>query len=62
MGLSFDTKDRAPLGLRRPSAAALVAIFMIVSLALLTTLVVTAMLPRWYLSAAKIRVENRRAR
>jgi len=59
MGSLFDTKDRAPLsdfvGLLRLRWA---LIFMIISLALLTTLVVTAMLPRWYLSTAKIRVEK----
>jgi hypothetical protein len=47
MGSLFDTKDRAPLsdfvGLLRLRWA---LIFMIISLALLTTLVVTAMLPR----------------
>jgi capsular exopolysaccharide synthesis family protein len=59
MGFLFDSKDRAPLsdfvGLLRQRWA---LIFMIVSLALLTTLVVTAMLPRWFLSTAKIRVEK----
>jgi uncharacterized protein involved in exopolysaccharide biosynthesis len=59
MGFLLDSKDRAPLsdfvGLLRLRWA---LIFMVVSLALLTTLVVTAMLPRWYLSTAKIRVEK----
>jgi capsular exopolysaccharide synthesis family protein len=59
MGFLLDSKDRAPLsdfvGLLRLRWA---LIFMVVSLALLTTLVVTVMLPRWYLSTAKIRVEK----
>jgi capsular exopolysaccharide synthesis family protein len=54
-----DTKDSAPLAdffhvLRLRKAL----IFLIVALVLLTTLGVTALLPRWYLSTTKIRVEK----
>lgn len=54
-----DTKDSAPLAdffhlLRLRKAL----IFLLVALVLLTTLGVTALLPRWYLSTTKIRVEK----
>jgi capsular exopolysaccharide synthesis family protein len=59
MGSFLETKDRAPLSdfvdiVRLRKAL----ILLIVGLVLLTTLAVTAMLPRWYLSTAKIRVEK----
>jgi succinoglycan biosynthesis transport protein ExoP len=59
MAFHSDTKDRASLAdflhlLRLRQAL----IFLIVALVLLTTLGVTALLPRWYLSTTKIRVEK----
>lgn len=59
MPAPFATKDSATLGdflqvLRLRKAL----IALIVSLVLLTTLVVTAFLPRWYLSTTKVRVEK----
>lgn len=59
MGSPSDDRDRAPLsdfaGILRLRRA---LILLIVGLVVLTTLAVTAMLPRWYLSTAKIRVER----
>lgn len=59
MAAPFATKDSATLGdffqvLRLRKAL----IALIVSLVLLTTLVVTAFLPRWYLATTKVRVEK----
>ena len=59
MASSPDTKDRASLAdflhlLRLRQAL----IFLMVALVLLTTLGVTALLPRWYLATTKIRVEK----
>lgn len=59
MAAPFATKDSATLGdffqvLRLRKAL----IALIVSLVLLTTLVVTALLPRWYLATTKVRVEK----
>ena len=59
MASFLDTKDQTSLadfvGILRLRRA---LVFLIIGLVVLTTLAVTAMLPRWYLSTAKIRVEK----